>query len=707
MSNNLVSELVLASSSYGRERWCFPGLYKNEELGIELESYLSDKPGITDVKANPLTGRVLILFSPNKLREKIHALLYQSNLLVESDNVDAQESKPLTGIKNTILSLFTGVEDNSLLKLIRSEKGDELSMAKPAMLSTANTLLKMLGPINLGLIVVAGVSGGLPLAGIPILSRISILSSPIGQIAALTATYFSLSSLQSVVEYKRKNAWELYSNEIANNLRNHSLEHVHQMDMAELDNFSNSQLSSYIRYDADAITKFVSEVPHSVIERSLTFTIGTTVLFLVAPTAFVISILPLPILYYITKDKRRKVSEVYENKSANDTRLVAIVSDNLQGLSTIRSFAAEDREIERLRQASEAQQQANQEAVETSNWLTGVTQFSLSSGTAAAMIYGSAAVLNGSLTFPALSVLSSLLPPMIMSTQGINREVELYQNAFSSAQRILETRKIKPKIYSNPDCREISDINGSLVFKDVGFSYDDDNPFIQSFNLEIEPGKMTAFVGGTGSGKSTLVKLLSRFYDPQYGQVIVDGDDIRNLDLRSFREHISVISQDSFLFQSNIMENIRYGRPDATDEEVVIAAQCAQAYDFIMDMPEGFDTLVNENGKNLSGGQRQRLSIARAVLKDAPVLILDEATSSVDNKTEDNLRHSLAEITKGKTTIVIAHRLSTIRNADKIVLINEGKISEAGSHEDLVMQKGQYAELWNLQTQSQATVNPT
>lgn len=446
-------------------------------------------------------------------------------------------------------------------------------------------------------------------------------------------------------------------------------------------------------------------MPHSAIERGLTFAIGTSVLFIVAPAAFAISVIPLPILYYVTKAKRKSFPEAFRKKTEADDRLNSVISDNLHGLSTVRSFTAEQREFLRLKDASAAQLQATEETTRMTNWLTGFTQYSLSSGTAAAMIYASAAVLNGSLTFASLSVLSSLLPPMIMSTQGINREMELYQSALSAARRILEIRAIESAIVDSKEGAVAKPLHGEIVFENVDFSYTEDYPFIHSFNLVIEKGKTTAFVGSTGSGKSTLVKLLNRFYDVRGGKLSIDGVPIERLNLKSLRSQISLISQDSFLFQASIMENIRYGRPDATDSEVIQAARHAQAYEFIADMKDGFDTEVRENGKNLSGGQRQRISIARAILKDAPILILDEATSSVDNKTEDNLKSSVATLSKGKTTIVIAHRLSTIRDADRIYLIDQGEIKEQGAHEELLAMKGRYAELWSLQTQNRSVPN--
>ncbi|NOX92484.1 MAG: ABC transporter ATP-binding protein [Gammaproteobacteria bacterium] len=715
MANGRVAGLKLLSSIDGRERWLVPGLYGNDNVAAEVEHYFETIAGIDHVKANPLTGRVLVCFDPGIAQKGINAFLENclSILgLIPKDSLKSNEStahatgQSQDGPKNKLFNLISGVfgeNSKALFDLIHSAKPEGSSLGQATSLSTAGTLLKVAGPINLGLIIVAGVIGGLPLAGVPILCNIAVLANPLVQMTLLTALYFSLSSLQSVVEYKRKNAWENYATEIYDNLRRSSVAHIHNMDMASLDNMSSHELVSRVNNDGELIAQFINTVPHSFIERGLTLFIGTSVLFIVAPTAFIIAVAPIPVLYYITKSRRQTITESFQLKLQSDNRLKGVVSDNINGIATIRSFTAEEQEIKRLEDISVKHIKDNKNATEMANWITSVTQFALSSGIAASMIYGSTAVLNGSLPFPALSLLSSLLPPMIMSTQGIAREVEIYQAAVSAAEHIIALRGIEPTIVSGPIKIENTALKKGITFHRVDFAYANGTPLIHSLDLYIAAGKTTAFVGDTGSGKTTLVKLLGRFYDIQGGNIEIDGNCIKDIELKHLRRLMSVISQDPFLFQSSIIDNIRYGRPQASDEDVIQAAKHAQAYDFIQAMPKQFNTVLDECGKTLSGGQRQRLSIARAILKDAPVLVLDEATSSVDNKTEDNFKSSLAEISRNKTTIIIAHRLSTVKNADKIYLISNGTVKEEGTHDELVEHEGHYAELWNLQTQKKAS----
>ena len=275
------------------------------------------------------------------------------------------------------------------------------------------------------------------------------------------------------------------------------------------------------------------------------------------------------------------------------------------------------------------------------------------------------------------------------------------QHALASAERVLEILNEEPEIKDESDAIEIGRADGKLEFRDVSFRYVDNVPVLKNVSFRIQPGQMLALVGPTGVGKTTIANLIPRFYEPDLGQILVDDIDIRKIKLHSLRKQISLVSQDVFLFNGTVKENILYGRPDATDEEIIAAAKAANAHDFILELPEGYDTRVGERGVKLSGGQKQRISIARAVLKDAPILILDEATSSVDTQTEKLIQEALDKLTVNRTTIVIAHRLSTIQQADQIVVLKEGEIIEMGRHADLLEAGGLYSELCKAQNTEQ------
>jgi ATP-binding cassette subfamily B protein len=280
----------------------------------------------------------------------------------------------------------------------------------------------------------------------------------------------------------------------------------------------------------------------------------------------------------------------------------------------------------------------------------------------------------------------------------LGQTFDLYQRAMASTNRVLDVLDTPAEIVSGDGILEREDVKGHIEFDQVHFSYREGYPTLTGIDLDLPPGATTAFVGATGSGKTTLVKLLLRFYDVTGGAIRIDGHDIRSLEFHHLRQAMAVVGQDVFLFHGSVRDNIAYGKPDATDTEIRAAAEVAEAHGFITELPEGYDTVVGERGQKLSGGQRQRLSIARAVLVDPPILVLDEATSSVDNETEAAIQRSLAKLVLNRSTLVIAHRLSTIRHADAIYVMEMGRVVEAGTHEELIAADGSYAALWRVQT---------
>jgi ATP-binding cassette subfamily B protein len=376
----------------------------------------------------------------------------------------------------------------------------------------------------------------------------------------------------------------------------------------------------------------------------------------------------------------------------------AQLNNNLAGIATIKSFTAEDREVERIRKESALYQDANRRAITLSSAFSPLIRVVILTGFTATLLAGGFLALDGSLAVGAYSVMVFLTQRLLWPLTRLGQTFDLYQRAMASTNRILDLLDTAPGMQDGPAVLSRSDVEGHVVFDGVCFAYQPGFPIISDLTIDIPAGRTTAIVGATGAGKTTLIKLLLRFYDVTAGSLRLDGQDLRDLGLADLRRAIGLVSQDVYLFHGTVRENIAYSRPGAPMEEIVAAAQVAEAHDFILDLPDGYETIVGERGQKLSGGQRQRVSIARAVLDDPPILILDEATSSVDNETEAAIQRSLERITRDRTTIVIAHRLSTIRHADHIYVLDQGRLAEAGHHDDLLGRDGLYAGLWKVQT---------
>jgi ATP-binding cassette subfamily B protein len=365
---------------------------------------------------------------------------------------------------------------------------------------------------------------------------------------------------------------------------------------------------------------------------------------------------------------------------------------------TIKSFTTEAYELDRLKQESEAYRYSNQLAIALSSAFVPIIRIVILTGFTAILYFGGLEVVSGKLAVGSYSMLVFLTQRLLWPLTDLGKTLDLYQRAMASTRRVMKLLATPIAIPSGHLSLLPSQIRGDLELRAVTFAYQDYQPVLQNLSLTIPAGKTTAIVGSTGSGKSTLVKLLLRFYEIQAGTIYLDGIDIQEIQLGDLRRSMGLVSQDVFLFHGTVRDNIAYGKADATVDEIVTAAETAEAHRFILNLPYGYDTIVGERGQKLSGGQRQRLAIARAVLKNPPILILDEATSAVDNETEAAIVRSLDRITQNRTTIAIAHRLSTIRHADWIYVLEKGQIIEQGLHEDLLCKQGVYAGLWQVQT---------
>ncbi|MEO0836074.1 MAG: ABC transporter ATP-binding protein, partial [Cyanobacteria bacterium J06642_3] len=391
-----------------------------------------------------------------------------------------------------------------------------------------------------------------------------------------------------------------------------------------------------------------------------------------------------------------RYAEVRERVSILNSRL----ANNLSGITTIKSFTTEVYEIERLSKDSDAYRASNQKAIALSAAFIPLIRLVILAGFTAILLYGGVQAASGALAVGTYSVLVFLTQRLLWPLTGLGETFDLYQRAMASITRVLDLLDSPIAIHSGEQALPLSAIKGEVKLENITFAYNQRSPIITDLSLEIPAGQTIAIVGATGSGKSTLVKLLLRLYEVQAGKITLDGQDIKDIVLWDLRRGIGLVSQDVFLFHGTVRENISYGSPDATIVQIQEAAKIAEASQFIEELPQGYDTIVGERGQKLSGGQKQRIAIARAVLKDPPILVLDEATSAVDNETEAAIARSLSKITQNRTTIAIAHRLSTIRHSDRIYVMDYGQLIEQGNHEELLAKDGVYAGLWQVQTGS-------
>jgi ATP-binding cassette, subfamily B, bacterial len=504
--------------------------------------------------------------------------------------------------------------------------------------------------------------------------------------------------LESLFEYAYARLWRNLAQTVQHYLRLDAYGHLQNLEMAFFEEQSTGGLMSILSDDINQLERFLDGGANEVIQVITTVIIIGGAFFVLAPEVAWVAILPMPFIIWGAIAFQKFLAPRYATVRERVSFLNSRLSNNLSGITTIKSFTTEDFEAEQVRQDSEGYRQSNRHAIALSAAFIPIIRILILLAFLATLGGGGLQVVAGNLTVGTYSVLIYLIQRLLWPLTRLGDTLDQYQRAMASTQRVMNLLDTPVEIHSGATPLPVAQVKGDILFDHVTFGYQNGRAILEDLSLKVPAGQTIAIVGSTGSGKSTLVKLLLRFYEIQSGQIWLDGISIGDLRLKDLRRAIGLVSQDIFLFHGTVRENIAYGCPEATLEDIIHAAKNAEAHEFIQELPQGYDTIVGERGQKLSGGQRQRLAIARALLKDPPILILDEATSAVDNETEAAIQKSLEYITANRTTVAIAHRLSTIRYADCIYVMEQGKIVEQGKHEDLLAHKGVYAQLWNVQT---------
>lgn len=508
---------------------------------------------------------------------------------------------------------------------------------------------------------------------------------------------FMMYVIQSFCKYYVSCQGHIMGAKMERDMRQELFEHYEELSFSYYSQNNSGQMMSKLVSDLFDISEFAHHGPENLF-ISLVKIVGSFIFLFLINKKLALPLIVLVILMFLFSFRQnQKMQRTFMENRKKIGDVNASLQDTLSGIRVVQSFTNEEIEKEKFQKSNHAFLVSKKDNYRCMGEFMSSNLFFQGMMYLVTLVYGGYLIANNEMSAADLAMYALYIGIFISPIQILVELMEMMQKGLSGFRRFLDVMETEPEIQDAPDAVELKDVKGRVCYEDVSFHYSDDETNVLSHvSIEIPAGKSVALVGPSGGGKTTICSLLPRFYDVTGGRVTVDGQDIRSLTLKSLRSQIGVVQQDVYLFSGSIRDNIAYGKPDATEEEIIEAAKCANIHDFIMELPDQYDTFVGERGARLSGGQKQRISIARVFLKNPPILILDEATSALDNESERWIQHSLEELSKNRTTITIAHRLSTIKNADEIIVITENGIAERGTHETLLEKNGIYAGYYNM-----------
>jgi len=509
----------------------------------------------------------------------------------------------------------------------------------------------------------------------------------------LLMAILAISLFKGILIYFRAYFFEKVSQNCLFDLRNQLYKHLQYQSFTYFDNTRVGELMSRMTGDLEGMRMFIVAGIPLLLENAIYF-IGTIIILLSMNVRLtLVSLAMSPFIAWAAYRFDKKIRPVFSEIREQQAVLNTTAQENIAGVRVVKAFARENYEIEKFMKENQKNRDKNILASFVSSKYSPVMDFLSGLSSVIVLWYGGWLVARGEVSLGTLVAFNNYLWMLINPMRMLSWMVNIMEHAVSSGDRVFNILDTGSNIKNKENPYKPENVQGSVRFNDVCFYYKDQKVLFH-INLDVPAGKTIAIMGATGSGKTSIINLISRFYDVSSGAVLVDGVDVRDWDINTLRSQIGIIMQDTFLFSATIEENIQYGKPDATREEVIRAAKIARAHDFIMEMPDGYDTIIGERGMGLSGGQKQRIAIARAVIKDPKILIMDDCTSAVDMETESEIQQELKAIMKGRTTFIIAHRISSVKDADEIIVLDKGRIAERGNHQQLLRQKGRYYEIF-------------